>query len=257
MMNVLVIEDEKLAADRLIKMILEVRPDWKILATLVSVRSSVEWLSSNAAPDVIMMDIQLADGPSFEIFKAVKVMSPVIFTTAYDQHALEAFKVNSIDYLLKPVKREELVQAFDKLRLLGEMNFRKLESLMNLIQSKNITKEYQKRIVIRYGDTIKMVEVPDVAYFFTEDKINYLCTQGNLRYPIDYNLDELEHLLDPAEFFRINRQFIINIRSIDKMLAWSKSRVKVILRPPTTEDTIVSTERSPYFKEWLTGTSTD
>jgi DNA-binding LytR/AlgR family response regulator len=109
-------------------------------------------------------------------------------------------------------------------------------------------------MVIRYGDTIKMVDIHDVAYFYTEEKINYLCTHANLKYPIDFNLDELEGLLDPAVFFRINRQFIINISAIDKMLAWSKSRVKVVLKPATQEDTIVSTERSPFFKDWLTGT---
>ncbi|MFN8155129.1 MAG: LytTR family DNA-binding domain-containing protein [Bacteroidia bacterium] len=252
-MKVLIIEDELLAAERLVKMIKEVLPDAEILDMLVSIKSTVEWLNTHAAPDVIMMDIHLADGPSFEIFNKTRVTSPVIFTTAYDQHALEAFKVNSIDYLLKPIKKEELTKAFEKLKMLSEINMKRLESLMNVLSGKGGPKEYQKRIVIRYGDTIKMVEVGEVAYFYTEDKINYLCTTGNLRYPIDYNLDELESLLNPDEFFRINRQFIINIRSIEKMLAWSKSRVKVILKPATTEDTIVSTERSPYFKDWLTG----
>ncbi len=252
-MKVLIIEDELLAAERLVKMIKEVLPDAEILDMLVSIKSTVEWLNTHAAPDVIMMDIHLADGPSFEIFNKTRVTSPVIFTTAYDQHALEAFKVNSIDYLLKPIKKEELTKAFEKLKMLSEINMKRLESLMSALSGKGGPKEYQKRIVIRYGDTIKMVEVGEVAYFYTEDKINYLCTTGNLRYPIDYNLDELENLLNPDEFFRINRQFIINIRSIEKMLAWSKSRVKVILKPATTEDTIVSTERSPYFKDWLTG----
>lgn len=252
-MNILMIEDEKLAADRLIKMILEIIPGAKILDTLVSIRSAVEWLSSHDTPDVVIMDIHLADGPSFEIFKAVKVNAPVIFTTAYDQHALEAFKVSSIDYLLKPVKKEELIRAFDKLRLFSEINLKRIENLVNMMQGKSAPKEYQKRMVIRYGDTIKMVQVEEVAYFYTEDKINYLCTNANLRYPVDYNLDELEQLLNPADFFRINRQFIIHIKAIDKMLAWSKSRVKVLLKPATTEDTIVSTERSPYFKDWLTG----
>ncbi len=254
-MKILVIEDEKLASDRLIKMIKEVEPSAEILDTLVSIRSSVEWLKTHSAPDVIMMDIHLADGPSFEIFTAVQVTSPVIFTTAYDEHALDAFKVNSIDYLLKPIKKEEIERAFDKLRKLSGMHLKQLETFMKQFsgQTKSTPKDYQKRIVIRYGDTIKMVEVAEVAYFYTEDKINYLCTAANLRYPIDYNLDELETMLDPDQFFRINRQFIINISSIDKMLAWSKSRVKVVLKPPTTEDTIVSTERSPNFKDWLTG----
>jgi DNA-binding LytR/AlgR family response regulator len=254
-MKILVIEDEKLASDRLIKMIKEVEPSAEILDTLVSIRSSVEWLKTHDAPDVIMMDIHLADGPSFEIFAAVQVTSPVIFTTAYDEHALDAFKVNSIDYLLKPIKKEEIERAFEKLRKLSGMHLKQLETFMKQFsgQTKSTSKDYQKRIVIRYGDTIKMVEVSEVAYFYTEDKINYLCTAANIRYPIDYNLDELETMLDPEQFFRINRQFIINITSIDKMLAWSKSRVKVVLKPPTTEDTIVSTERSPNFKDWLTG----
>lgn len=251
-MKILVIEDEKIASDRLIKMILEVEPNAQILATLVSIKSAVDWLMKNPAPDVIMMDVHLADGPSFEIFSAVKVTSPVIFTTAYDQHALDAFKVNSIDYLLKPIKMEELTRAFEKLRALTGSNSRKLELLLEQLGGGQ-SKEYQKRMVIRYGDTIKMVDIGEVAYFYTEDKINYLCTSANLRYPIDFNLDELEHMLDPTLFFRINRQFIININAIDKMLAWSKSRVKVILKPTTTEDTIVSTERSPNFKDWLTG----
>jgi two-component system response regulator LytT len=254
-MKILVIEDEKLASDRLIKMIKEVEPSAEILDTLVSIRSSVEWLKTHDAPDVVMMDIHLADGPSFEIFAAVQVTSPVIFTTAYDEHALDAFKVNSIDYLLKPIKKEEIERAFEKLRKLSGMHLKQLETFMKQFsgQTKSTSKDYQKRIVIRYGDTIKMVEVSEVAYFYTEDKINYLCTAANIRYPIDYNLDELETMLDPEQFFRINRQFIINITSIDKMLAWSKSRVKVVLKPPTTEDTIVSTERSPNFKDWLTG----
>jgi len=250
-MRILIIEDEKPAADRLIKMIHEMDPTIEIPATLVSIKSSVDWLMKNPAPDVVMMDIHLADGQSFEIFSRVRITSPVIFTTAYDEHALDAFKVNSIDYLLKPIKSEELKRAMDKLKNLTTFNTQQVEKIISQFGTKQ--KEYQKRMVIRFGDTIKMVDIMDVAYFYTEDKINYLCTSGNLRYPTDHNLDELEHLLDPAIFFRINRQFIININAIDKMLAWSKSRVKVLLKPSTTEDTIVSTERSPHFKDWLTG----
>jgi two-component system response regulator LytT len=250
-MKVLIIEDEKLASDRLAKMILELEPTAEIVGTFVSVKSSVEWLKTHAAPNAIMMDINLADGQSFEIFSLVDVKTPIIFTTAYDQHALDAFKVNSIDYLLKPIKMEELKRAFDKLHFFNEENSRQMENLLKKLALHS--RDYQKRIVIRYGDTIKMVEVSDVAYFYTSEKINYLCTHADLRYPLDHNLDELEHMLDPAVFFRINRQFIVNIHAIDKMLAWSKSRVKVVLRPPSKEDTIVSTERSPHFKGWLTG----
>ena len=250
-MKVLIIEDEKLASDRLTKMILELEPTAEIVGAFVSVKSSVEWLKSHTAPNVIMMDINLADGQSFEIFSMVEVKTPVIFTTAYDQHALDAFKVSSIDYLLKPIKMEELKRAFDKLHSFNEENAKQMEILLKKFAIHS--RDFQKRIVIRYGDTIKMVEVSDVAYFYTEEKINYLCTHADLRYPVDHNLDELEHMLDPSVFFRINRQFIVNIHAIDNMLAWSKSRVKVVLRPPSKEDTIVSTERSPHFKGWLTG----
>ena len=201
------------------------------------------------------MDIHLADGHSFEVFNEVQVAVPVIFVTAYDQYALEAFKVNSIDYLLKPVKKEELIRAMEKFKLLTALSSIQVQALLQQINAVQPSKELQKRIIIRYGDTIKMVEIADIAYFYTEDKINFLCTKENLRYPIDQNLDELETFIEPSLFFRINRQFIINISAIDKMLAWSKSRVKIVLKPICEHETIVSTERSPHFKEWLTGTS--
>ncbi|MFM7016559.1 MAG: LytR/AlgR family response regulator transcription factor, partial [Bacteroidota bacterium] len=249
----LIIEDETPAADRLKKMILDFEPKAEVTSNLVSIASSVKWLLENPAPDLIFMDIHLSDGDSFEIFKEMEVKTPVVFVTAYDQYALEAFKVNSIDYLLKPVKKEDLSRALDKYRQRGGTN---MQQMMELLKQMNITpskRETQKRIVIRYGDTIKMVEIADVAYFYTEDKINFLCTKDNVRYPIDQNLDELESIIDDTVFFRINRQYIINISAIDKMLAWSKSRVKVILKPTCDQETIVSTERSPHFKEWLTG----
>jgi two-component system LytT family response regulator len=252
-MRILIIEDETPAADRLKKMILDLEPNGEIINNLVSIASSVTWLKENPAPDLIFMDIHLSDGDSFQIFNELEVISPVVFVTAYDQYALEAFKVNSIDYLLKPVKKEDLSRALDKYKQRGSSN---TQQMMDLLKQMNITpskKETQKRIVIRYGDTIKMVEIADVAYFYTEDKINFLCTKDNVRYPIDQNLDELENMVDGDVFFRINRQYIININAIDKMLAWSKSRVKVILKPTCENETIVSTERSPHFKEWLTG----
>ncbi len=250
-MRILLVEDELPAAERLKKLIAEVEPNAEVLAILPSVKSAVAWLTDNTAPDLIFMDIHLADGHSFEIFQEVNVVSPVIFSTAYDQYALEAFKVNSIDYLLKPVKKEELTRAITKYKGLTGLNTHQINALLK--QLGTINKEFQRRIIIRYGDTIKMVEISDVAYFYTEDKINFLCTKGNLKYPIDQNLDELESILDPRIFFRINRQFIVNINAIDKMLAWSKSRVKIILKPVCELETIVSTERSPHFKEWLTG----
>ena len=254
-MKIFIIEDEQPAGERLKKMILELLPDAIIPEIPVSISSAVKWLKTNPAPDLILMDIHLSDGPSFEIFNEVQVASPIIFITAYDQYALEAFKLNSIDYLLKPVKREELQRSIEKYQKLTNFNTSQISELLKQMGSNKGSKELQKRIIIRYGDTIKMVEIADVAYFYTEDKINFLCTKENVRYPIDQNLDELESIIDPAIFFRINRQFIVNISAIDKMLAWSKSRVKIILKPITEIETIVSTERSPHFKEWLTGSS--
>jgi DNA-binding LytR/AlgR family response regulator len=250
-MNILIIEDEELAAERLSKIVSEIVPEARIADSLPTVKSSVKWFETHPMPDLILMDINLADGSSFEIFKKIKVTAPVIFITAYDQYAIDAFKVNSIDYILKPVKKESLKAAMDKyLELKSGASYNMAQLLLQMMGNK---KDYQKRIIIRFGENIKMIEVKDVAYFYTEDKINYLCTHSGLRYPIDFNLDELENLVDPSEFFRINRQVIVNITSIEKMLAWSKSRVKLILKPATDMETIVSTDRSPHFKEWLTG----
>lgn len=254
-MKIAIIEDEEPAAERLSKLINDIEPDAEIISNLPTVASAVKWLTENAMPDLLIMDINLADGSSFEVFKKIKATCPVIFTTAYDQFAIDAFKVNSIDYILKPVKKEELKAAFDKFRSLKGTSTADINQLIAKITGS--MKDYQKRIIIRYGENIKMVEISDVAYFYTEDKINFLCTFGNMRYPIDYNLDEVEQITDPKDFFRINRQFIVNIASIEKMLAWSKSRVKLMLKPPIEAETIVSTERSPLFKEWLTGKTAD
>jgi DNA-binding LytR/AlgR family response regulator len=255
-MNVLIIEDEDPAAERLQGLLLEAEPQTNVLATLDSVRSAVAWLTSHPEPDLIFLDIQLADGLSFEIFRQTEVHVPIVFTTAYDSYALEAFRVNSIDYLLKPVKREELTRALNKFRKTrGSVLLPDLGRLLQQLQPSAPVREFKRRFIIRFGDKIKAVDVDQVAYFYTEDKINFLRTRDNQSYPIDQNLDRLEELLDPRRFFRINRQFIISIDSIDQMYAFSKSRVKITLRPPSTGDTIVSTERSPVFKQWLAGES--
>ena len=249
-MNILLIEDEEPAAKRLQKMILEIEPEAKISDNIVSIVSGIKWLKENETPDLIISDIQLADGLSFEIFKAADVHCPVIFTTAYDQYAIEAFRVNSIDYLLKPVKKEELATAISKYKKLQQaappLN---IEQLLKSIQPQ--TQDYKKRFVVRYGEHIKTIGIEDVAYFYTEDKINFLTTKENRRFTIDFNLDALESMLDPAAFFRINRQYIICIHSIAEMFAYSKSRVLIKLNPPAKHETVVSTERSADFKLWL------
>lgn len=253
-MNVLIVEDEEPASARLEKMLKKIDASIGICGVAVSVKGASEWLRTHPVPDLIFMDIQLADGESFEIFDEVKISSPVIFITAFDQHAVRAFKLNSIDYLLKPVKEEELTGAIKKYKSLYNNTSSvpaDYDKLISLIRSER--KEYQKRIIIRFGETIKTVDIEDAAYFYTEDKINFLRTKGNMDYPMDMTLDETEKILDPSKFFRINRQFIVNINSIQKMTVVSKSRVKLTLAPASSQETIVSTERSGTFKKWLEG----
>ncbi len=249
-MNILIIEDESPASTRLIKMIQEAEPNAKILGTIVSVTSGIKWLIENDSPDIIFSDIQLSDGLSFEIFKKINITSPVIFTTAYDQYAIEAFKLNSVDYLLKPVKKEELNQAIAKFKKLhSKTPALDINKLMETLQVEKT--EYKKRFIVRYGEHIKTINSEEVAYFYTEDKVNFLVTNEGRRFAIDFNLDTLEHSLDPKIFFRINRQYIIGIHAIKEMFAYTKSRVLVKLNPETKHETVVSTERSGDFKLWL------
>jgi two-component system, LytTR family, response regulator LytT len=249
-MKILIIEDEEPAAKRLQKMLQEIEPAAIFTDNIVSVASAIKWFKENELPDLIIADIQLSDGLSFEIFKAVEVLCPIVFTTAYDQYAIEAFKVNSIDYLLKPIKKEELATAVAKFK-----KIRPTTPLININQLlktfNNPAAAYKKRFVVRYGDHIKTINVEEVAFFYTEDKVNFLTTKEGRRFTIDFNLDALESMLDPKNFFRINRQYIISIQSIAEMFAYTKSRVLIKLNPPAKHETIVSTERSAEFKLWL------
>ncbi|MDX2248070.1 MAG: LytTR family DNA-binding domain-containing protein [Bacteroidia bacterium] len=255
-MKILIIEDELNASQRLEKMIAEISPESEIVAVLDSVEAAVEWFRSHPHPDLILLDIHLADGSSFEIFSEVEVKVPIIFTTAYDEYAVKAFKVNSVDYLLKPVKKEELSSSLEKFRQIYDKNKLILENLdytkLAAALEKNRT-EYPQRMVIRYGQHIKAIEITEAAYFYVDSRVTFMKTHGGKSYPMDYNLDQLEAMLDPKKFFRINRKFIINISAIDQMYTYSKSRVKINLNPPVDDDTIVSSERAATFKRWLTG----
>ena len=254
MIKVLILEDEDAAAKRLQKLVAEILPEAEFVATIESVKQGVAWFEYNSLPDLIFADIQLNDGTSFDIFRKVEVKSPVIFTTAYDEHALNAFKLNSVDYLLKPIKKNELSSAIEKfksLHLVGKNNDN--ENLHQLLQTLQKTQHYKQRFVLRIGEHMKIVEVPDIAYFYTENKANFIITKDNKRYLADNTLDQLESMLDPKLFFRINRQFIVSYPSIAEMFTYSKARVLLKLNPPSKLDTIVSTERSAAFKSWLGG----
>jgi len=253
-MNILIIEDEAAIARRMQKLLVEINPGITILDILCTIESSVAWLKSHTEPDLILMDIHLADGSSFEIFDEVEVKCPVIFATAYDQYAIQAFKVNSIDYLLKPVNKEDLAESLKKFKRLQSpanaagLDYSMLAQLLGMKKSK-----YLKRMVIRYGDVIKAIEVKDVAYFYTDEKIVFATLNEGKTYPVDFTLDQLEKKMDPERFFRINRKFLISYESIEKMISYSKSRVKITLHPVSELEVISSTERSGDFKEWLAG----
>lgn len=252
MKSIVIIEDEEAAVRRISKMVQELMPGVHIAATLPSISEAVNWFGSNQPPDLILSDVHLADGQSFEIFRQVQLNTPIIFITAYDQYALEAFKVNSIDYLLKPVKKEELQRALQKFaNLSGPGPAVNIERLLQTLQHSRPA--YKDRFAVRYGEHIKTIETADIAYFYTENKVNFLVTKDNKRFVVDHNLDQLDALLDPKNFFRINRQFIIGFHSIAEMFSYSKSRVLVKLNPPCKHETIVSAERSAHFKSWLDG----
>lgn len=250
MTKVLIIEDEFYAAQKLIRQLQNIDPEIEILDTLDSVDESIDWLKQHKA-DLIFLDIHLGDDQSFKIFEKVKIKTPIIFTTAYDQYAIKAFKLNSIDYLLKPVNKKELQQALEKFH---EQNLPAqafdYNALLTSLQSGENT-SYQKRFMVYYGDKVKSIPNEEIAYFFAEGKYAYLVANDGKEYIVDYTLEKLGNLLDPEQFFRINRQFIISIDAIKEMIAYTKGRLKIELKQATKKEAIVSIERASEFKKWL------
>lgn len=244
----LLIEDESPAARRLTRMLAEIDPDIDVIDTLESIKDAVAWLR-NRQPDLIFLDIHLADGLSFSIFERVKVDSPIIFTTAYDQYAVRAFKLNSLDYLLKPVEREELAMALEKFRkrLLPPPIF-DIEAILAALQP---GPSFQQRFMVSSGEKIRSIPVEEVAYFFGQQKFVFLVTNDGRRHLIDHTLGQLEELVDPARFFRINRQFIVSFQAIRHMFPHSRSRIKIELEPVPDIEAVVSIEKSPKFREWI------
>jgi two-component system, LytTR family, response regulator LytT len=250
MIRTLIIEDEESAASRLENLLTRIEPEINIVGRLDSVEASVKWLKNNPSPDLLMLDIQLGDGLSFEIFRKIKVDSFVIFTTAYDEYAIKAFELNSIDYLLKPVDEAKLklsLEKFNKLR--STSTSIDIEKIVGMIESRK--SQFKKRFVVNIADKIKMIETREVAYFYSLEKISFLCTHDNLHYPLDFSLDHLENLLDPEYFFRVSRQYIIHYSSISKIYLLSKSRIKIEVQPPIKDGLMVSSTRTPEFRKWL------
>ena len=250
-MKILILEDEEQAISRLEKIILKVVPGADVVGACGSVKETVDWLSNHAMPELVFMDIQLSDGNSFQVFSKFKVTCPVIFTTAYENYALQAFKVNSVDYLLKPIDENDVKRAVDKLKLLQSTRSFSIDYAEILKTIQLPARQYKDRFIIKLGDTIKSLKTADIAYFFTENKTNFVCTNEGKRYPIDFNLDQVEELLNPKIFFRINRQFIIGHHAIEEMKAHTRSRIIVRLNPPSRLDTVVAIDRAHDFKAWL------
>lgn len=251
-MKVLIIEDEPQAAQRLETLLRSAAPGIEILSILDSVKSSVAWLKSNQRPTLIFMDIQLADGLSFEIFEKTEVLAPVIFTTAFDEYALKAFKVNSIDYILKPFDKEELQQALKKFNHLTP-NSSSPAGMMEGIEyaMQMLTKKYKQRFVLKVGEHLKSVEVSEVLFFFSLEKTTFCQTRDGRKHILDFTLDQLEGLLDPQRFFRINRKYIVAVDSLHDMVNYTNSRLRLVLKTSDDKDVIVARERVQEFKEWL------
>jgi len=249
-MNVLIVEDEILAAEKLEQMLSEVNPSIRILAKTGSIKESVKWLMNHTA-DLIFLDIQLSDGISFSIFEQVAVNTPVIFTTAYDQYAIKAFQLNSIAYLLKPIRKSDLAESLRKYQTLKSAFSIDFDLLMANIQGRE--PDYKKRFLIQIGEKIRKIEITEIAYFYVLEKGIYLKTYQGNSYPVDLTLDRLETMLNPERFFRINRKYIVNMDSIANMVAYSRGRIKLELKPKADEefDAIVSVDRSADFKKWL------
>jgi DNA-binding LytR/AlgR family response regulator len=251
-MKILLIEDELPAAKQLTKMLLALDPTITIIDTLDSVEASVKWLRNYPMPDAIFMDIQIADGLSFDIFTQVEITAPVVFCTAFDQYAIKAFKVNAIDYLLKPFEKEELKAALHRLEerqnpMLGNSVF---QNILSQIQT---PKTYRNRFLIKSGQSLITIEANEIAYFFSENSVAQLVTHQGKKHIIESTLEELEHSLAPNTFFRISRKQIIAAQSVQKIHTHFNGRLKLDLTPTFKEDVFVSRERVNDFKNWLGG----
>src|SRR5689334_5373188 len=257
-MKILIVEDEELAVKKLKKTLLSVDDSATVVGEADSIKSTVNWLQNNPSPDLILMDIELADGQSFEIFNHVQVKSPVIFITSYDEYALKAFKVNSVDYLLKPVQKEDLHAALEKFREMKKIYSSdsngspiSIDVLVKQLQNKLQAKDYRKRFLVKHGQKLVSVEVDEIAYFFSDGRLNFFKTYDNRKFVVDYTMEELNEMLDPDKYFRISRSFFIAVNSVSQIHDYFGNRLLLNLRPETDKEAIVSREKVTDFKNWL------
>lgn len=251
-MQILIVEDEPQAAERLYDLISQHRPDARLAGQTDSVAATVRWLQQHTPPDLAFFDIHLADGSCFSIFEQLQIHFPIVFTTAYDQYALKAFEVHSIDYLLKPIDPEDLKRAFDKYdhyRSPAPDLRRQLEDVMQIMR-----REYKTRFVVNTGHHLEVIPTADILYFFSENKITWLRLPSGAKHAVDYTLEQLEDLLDPKQFFRISRQCIVSLQAVNRITPFSSSRLKIELPYDEIKSYgIVSRNRVHEFKEWVGG----
>lgn len=254
-MKVLIIEDEPFAQQELQRLLKEINDDIVVDKCVDSVEESIAYLNDHQNNiDLIFMDIQLSDGLSFEIFKLIEVTPPVIFTTAYDEYAIKAFKVNSIDYLLKPIEQDELEIALTKFQKWRDQqsssstffSTKQLEQVLGLYKP-----AYKSRLVVKMGDRIKHVESSEIAYFYSEDKVTFIITGEGERYMLNYSLEQLEGMMNPSDFYRLNRKYISNIKSIESIDKYFNSRLKIGLRPQVEDEVLISRTKVSDFLNWL------
>jgi DNA-binding LytR/AlgR family response regulator len=250
-MKIVIIEDEKPAAEKLQELIESIDTSVQVVAVLTSVQASLNWLKQNEMPQLIFMDIELTDGLSFTIFDSCHITCPVIFTTAYDEYWQEAFEHNSIDYLLKPVKKEKLEAALKKYYLLRE-HF--AANLQKLLQAQHETKSgYKKRFLVKRGADLLSVKAEDIAYFYATHKLVCLVTFSDQKYILDRSLSDIEKETDPSQFYRVNRKFLVSVNAIKRMKSYAKGKLLVEVQPLVNEEIIVSQENAGLFKEWIGG----
>lgn len=256
-MTILLLEDEYPAAERLQRLLHQAAPEAQVLAVLDSVRGALAWLAAHSAPDLILADIHLADGLSLHLFEQTVVQSPVIFTTAYDQYAIQAFRANSIDYLLKPVKLPELTAALDKLRRWPAPApaaslphpAQRLEHLLETLAAP--TQTYKTRFLVRAGEQLLPLPAAQVAWFQSRHETTTLVALDGRRFVVEYTLEQLEQLLNPQDFFRLNRQFVAQLPAVQRLHVYFNGKLKLDLHPAPAEEVIVSREKASAFKQWL------
>lgn len=250
MIRIVIVEDEGHAAEKLKRLIEEIEPGSQVVEVIPTVKEAVRFFRRETV-DLVFLDIQLLDGQSFEIFEQVEIHTPVIFTTAYNQYAIEAFKLNSVDYLLKPVRKDELKFSLEKYHQTQLGSSEKLREILEHVHKEQPA--YKTRFLIQFGQKMKMILVSDIAYFFARDKAVYIRTFSGNDYPSDHTLEGLSKMVDPSLFRQVNRKIMVNIHSIENMFMLSRSRVKLQLKPPfeNASDAIVSIERSKGFRQWI------